>query len=191
MKILALIAVLCLTARAMADDAQLDEQASSLKFTGHAFLHDFHGEAKDFHGVAQIDPGAPVLVRSALLKIMAGKMTTFEDARDQNMETWLHVTANPVILFELTKVIPLTGDLAHATKEHPAQFTVSGTFTLNKVGKPLETTASAWRDGTNLVVEGTAQIDTSDHGLPVVRTLFLTVDKKVDIAFHLVFEVQR
>ena len=191
MKILALFAVLFVATRAMADDAQLNEEASSLKFTGHAFLHDFHGEAKEFHGVAQIDPAAPQLVRSALIKIMAEKMTTFEDARDHNMETWLNVTANPVILFELTKVTPLTGDLAHATKAHPAQFTVRGTFTLNKVGKPLETTASAWRDGKDLVIEGTAQIDTTDHGLPVVRTLFLTVDKQVDIAFHLVFEVPR
>lgn len=189
MKILALFVALFLAMRAMADDAQLDEEASTLKFTGHAFLHDFHGEAKEFHGVAQIDPTRPELVHSALLKIMAAKMTTFEDARDHNMITWLNVTANPVILFELTKVTPLTGDLAHATKEHPAQFTVSGTFMLNKVGKPLETTATAWRDGKNLVVEGTTQIDTEDHGLPVVRTLFLTVDKQVDIAFHLVFEL--
>jgi polyisoprenoid-binding protein YceI len=191
MKILALLVALCLATRAMADDAQLDEKASSLKFTGHAFLHDFRGVAQEFHGVAQLDPAAPQLVRSALIKIMAGKMTTLEDARDHNMETWLNVTANPSIVFELTKVTPLTGDLTHATKEHPAQFTVHGTFTLNKVGKPLETTASAWRDGKKLIVEGTAQIDTTAYGLPVVRTLFLTVDKQVDIAFHLEFEIPR
>src|ERR1700677_2602384 len=104
MKILALFAALFLAMRAMADDAQLDEEASTLKFTGHAFLHDFHGEAKECHGAAQIDPTRPELVHSAFLKIMAAKMTTFEDARDHNMETWLNVTANPVILFELTKV---------------------------------------------------------------------------------------
>ena len=190
MKALALLLALLFAGRAMATDAQLDEQASTLKFTGHAFLHDFQGEAKEFRGAAQIDPALPELVRGATITISAAKMTTFEDARDHNMVTWLNVSTNPDITFELTKVIPLTGDLEHATKEHPAQFTVRGTFTLNKVGKPLETTASAWRDGKKLIVEGTTQIDTEDHGLPVVRTLFLTVDRQVDIAFHLVFEVR-
>jgi polyisoprenoid-binding protein YceI len=191
MKILALFVILFVAARALADDTPLDEQASSLKFTGHAFLHDFHGEAKEFHGAAQIDLARPELVRSARIDVTTAKLTTFEDARDRNMETWLNVTANPNIRFELTNVIPLAGDLAHATKANPAQFTLRGTLRLNRVSKPLETTASAWRDGKNLVVEGTAQIDTEDHGLPVVRTLFLTVDKQVDIAFNLVFEVQR
>jgi polyisoprenoid-binding protein YceI len=189
MKILASLAVILLTARALADDTPLDEQASSLKFTGHAFLHDFHGEAKEFHGAAQIDLAQPELVRAARIDITTAKMTTFEDARDRNMETWLNVTANPNIRFSLTKVIPLAGDLAHATKANPAQFTVRGTLRLNRVEKPLETTASAWREGQKLVVDGTTQIDTEDHGLPVVRTLFLTVDKQVDIAFHLVFEL--
>jgi len=191
MKILALFVALLLAARALADDTPLNEQASSLKFTGHAFLHDFHGEAKEFHGAAQIDPARPELVRAARIDITTAKMTTFVDARDRNMDAWLNVTVNPDIRFELTNVIPLAGDLAHATKANPAQFTVRGTLRLNRVSKPLETTASAWRDGKDLVVEGTAPINTEDHGLPVVRTLFLTVDKQVDIAFHLVFEVPR
>ena len=189
MKILVSLAVMLLAARALADDTPLDEAASTLKFTGHAFLHDFHGEAKEFHGAAQIDLARPELVRAARIDITAAKMTTFEDARDHNMETWLNVTTNPDIRFELTKATPLAGDLAHATKANPAQFIVRGTFRLNQVDKPLVTTATAWREGKRLVIEGTAQIDTADHGLPEVRTLFLTVDKKVDIAFHLVFEL--
>jgi polyisoprenoid-binding protein YceI len=191
MKALALLAAVLLAAHALADDAPLDEQASSLKFTGHAFLHDFHGEAKGFHGTAQIDPARPELVCGATLIISAAKLTTFEDARDQNMATWLNVTANPDITFELKKVTPLAGDLARATKAHPAQFAVSGMFTLNKVRRLLApgTPATAWRDGKKLVVEGTAQINTEDHGLPEVRTLFLSVDQKVDIALHLEFEL--
>jgi len=190
MKILALLAAILLAARALADDTPLDEQASTLKFTGHVFLHDFHGEAKEFHGAAEIDLKRPEVVRTARLDIATAKMTTFEDARDRNMRTWLNVTANPNIRVQLTKVIPLSGDLAHATQANPAKFTVRGTLKLNRVEKPLETTANAWRDGPRLVVEGTAQIDTTEHGLPVVQTLFLAVDKKVDIAFHLVFNIQ-
>ena len=66
---------------------------------------------------------------------------------------------------------------------------MSGTFTLNKVAKPLETQVTAWREGNRLIIEGAAQINTADHGLPEVRTLFMTVDKQVDIAFHLVFDL--
>ena len=189
MKALVLLTAMFFAASAMAADAPLDPQSSTLKFTGHAFLHDFHGEAKEFRGVAQIDPARPELVRGARIDIAAVKMTTFEDARDHDMYAWLHVDTIPGIRFELTKVTPLTGDLAHATKEHPASFTVSGTFTLNKVSAPLETKAAAWREGRQLMVEGTATVNTVDHGLPIVQKFFLTVDKNVDVAFHLVFEL--
>jgi len=189
MKTAALVALLIFAVRVNAADAPLDSTASSLKFTGHAFLHDFHGEAKEFRGTAQVDPALPELVRGASLDITAAKMTTFVDARDHNMIAWLNVDANPNIRFDLVKVKLLRGDLAHATKDQPAHFEVSGTFTLNKVAKPLETEATAWREGNKLVVEGTTQIDTADHGLPEVRTFFLTVDKQVDIAFHLVFDL--
>ncbi len=189
MKILVSLAVILLAARALADDTPLDEAASTLRFTGHAFLHDFHGEAKEFHGAAQIDLARPELVRTARIDITTAKMTTLVDERDRNMDTWLNVTANPNIRFELTKVTPVAGDVTHATKANPALFTVRGTLRLNRVDKPLVTTASAWCEGQRLIIEGTTQIDTADHGLPEVRTLFLTVDKNVDVAFHLVFEL--
>lgn len=189
MQALVFLAAMLLAATTRAADAPLDAKASTLTFTGHAFLHDFHGEAKEFRGVAQVDPAWSQLVRSAALDIAAAKMTTFVDARDRNMKTWLHTDQNPDIRFELAAAKPLQGDLAHATKEHPALFAVTGTFTLNQVAKPLATKVSAWREGRQLIVDGTAAIDTTDHGLPIVKQLFLTVDKNVDIAFHLVFEL--
>ncbi|MEI9999976.1 MAG: YceI family protein [Verrucomicrobiota bacterium] len=186
----ATLALLLFTAAAArAEDAPLDVPASSLTFTGHAFLHDFHGAAKVFRGQAQIDPARPEMVRGAVLDIDAAKLTTFESARDQNMDAWLHTDTNTAIRFELAEVKPLDGDLAHATKESPAHFAIAGTFTLNKVPKPLKTTAVAWREGKHLVVDGAVTIDTEDHALPQVKQMFLTVDPKVDIAFHLVFDL--
>jgi polyisoprenoid-binding protein YceI len=189
MKVLPLFAAMLCATRALAADVPLDAQASTLTFTGHAFLHDFHGEAKSFEGAAQIDATRPELVRGATIVIAAAKMTTFVDARDHNMDAWLHVETNPEIRFDLTRLTPLQGDLAHATKAQPALFAVSGTFTLNRVGKALETKAAAWREGRELIVEGTTTIDTTAYGLPIVRQFFLTVDKQVDIAFHLVFDL--
>jgi hypothetical protein len=118
-------------------------------------------------------------------------MTTFETTRDKNMRDWLHVDTQPRIEFHLAKVTCLTGDLSRATRDHPAQFSVLGDFTLNKITKPLATKVLGWREGNLLVVTGAAQIDTTAYGLPIVRQFFLTVDKDVDITFHLVFDLPR
>jgi polyisoprenoid-binding protein YceI len=184
-----LVFAISLTGLSRAADAPLDLKQSSLKFTGHAFLHDFDGAAKDFQGSAQIDPAQPTLVRGAHLDFPAAGMTTFEDTRDGNMRDWLHVGTHPEIEFQLTTVLPLKGDPAKATRDNPAQFTVRGTLTLNGTTRPLETTAAGWREGNALVVTGTTRIDTTAYGLPIIKQLFLTVDKEVDIAFHLVFDL--
>jgi polyisoprenoid-binding protein YceI len=190
MKIIAsLVFAFFLGGPAWAVEVPLDTKQSSLTFTGHAFLHDFNGEAKEFSGSAQMEARKPELVLSAGIDIPAAKMTTFESARDRNMFDWLKVDANPSIRFQLTRVVVLKGNPATATKDQPAQFTVSGNFTLNKTMKPLQAQALGWREGKWLVVTGTTSVDTLDHGLPIVRQLFMTVGKDVDVAFHLVFDL--
>ncbi len=116
-------------------------------------------------------------------------MTTFESARDRNMFEWLQVDVNPGISFQLKSVKLDKGDPATASKDHPAQFAVVGDFTLNKVTTPLETSALGWREGNRLIVNGTTTVNTVDHGLPIIKQLFMTVDKEVDVAFHLVFDL--
>lgn len=189
MKIIVALALsLLLPGLASAVEAPLEVKQSFLKFTGHAFLHDFDGEAKQFSGSAQLDAHQPEVVLSAKINIQAAKMTTFESTRDRNMLDWLQVKVNPGISFVLTKVERLDGDPARASKDHPARFTVRGNFTLNKTTKPLVTQALlGWREGKWLVVTGTATINTADHGLPEIRQLFMTVDPHVDLAFRLVF----
>jgi polyisoprenoid-binding protein YceI len=172
-----------------AAEVPLDSKQSTLKFTGHAFLHDFNGEAKEFGGSAQVDAQKPELVVSARIDITAAKMTTFESTRDKNMFEWLHVEANPAIGFELTRVVSMDGKAATATRDHPAKFVVTGNFILNQVAKPLQTEATGWREGTRLIVTGTTTVDTADHGLPIIQAFFMEVDKHVDISFRLVFDL--
>ena len=169
----------------------LDQKQSSLKFTGHAFLHDFNGEAKEFSGSADVDPQKPELITTARIEIVAAKMTTFESGRDHNMFQWLHVDTIPGITFELTHVISMDGKAATATKNHPAKFLVSGKFTLNKITTPLQTEVLGWREGKWLVVTGATQVDTADHGLPIIKQYFMTVDKGVDVNFRLVFDLSQ
>ena len=151
-KILPFALVLSVAGYLHATDLPLDVKQSSLKFTGHAFMHDFDGEAQDFSGSALADPQSPEIVISAKIEIQAAKMTTFESARDRMMFEWLHVELNPGISFDLKSVKLAKGDPASATKDHPAQFTVAGDFTLNKATKPLETNALGWREGKLLIV---------------------------------------
>jgi len=79
----------------LAQEVPLDATLSSLKFTGHAFLHDFNGEAREFTGSAKVDVQNPGLVTSAKLEIVAAKMTTFEPGRDKDMYAWLHIDTIP------------------------------------------------------------------------------------------------
>jgi polyisoprenoid-binding protein YceI len=105
------------------------------------------------------------------------------------MYAWLHVDTVPQISFELTRVLSTGGKAVSATKDHPAKFRVTGKFTLNKVTKPLEAQVLAWREGKGLVVTGKTRVDTTAHGLPIIKQYFMTVDKEVDIDFHLVFDL--
>jgi len=173
----------------LGQEVSLDAKLSSLKFTGHAFLHDFNVEAKEFSGSAKLDVQKPELVAGAKIGIAAAKMTTFESGRDKNMYAWMHFDTVPGISFELTRVLSMDGKAATATKDHPAKFLVTGKFTLNKVTKPLEAEVLAWRDGKYLTVTGTTQVDTTTHDLPIIKQYFMTVDKDVDIDFHLVFDL--
>ncbi|MCE0484870.1 MAG: YceI family protein [Methylacidiphilales bacterium] len=189
MKIISSLIILLFPIFLHATDLPLDVKQSSLKFTGHAFMHDFNGEAQEFSGSAQADPQKPEIVVSAKIDIQTAKMTTFESARDQNMYDWLHVDANPAINFELKDVKLVQGDFDTATKDHPAQFTIGGNFTLNKVTKPLAASVLGWKAGNLLIVVGNTKINTADHGLPIIKQLFMTVDKEVDVTFYLVFDL--
>jgi polyisoprenoid-binding protein YceI len=189
MNFFALFLALALPGAAPAATAPLDAGASTLKFTGHAFLHSFDGQAQEFEGGARLDPANPNLVSEAFLDVAAGRMTTFQDTRDKNMRAWLHTDADPRIEFHLSRIECLSGDPAKAGPDHPASFAVSGEFTLNRTTQPLCARVLGWRERRTLVVTGTTTLNTIDYGLPIIRQLFMTVDPHVDVSFRLVFDL--
>lgn len=180
---------LALTLSGVAAEAPLDTRLTSIKFTGHATLHDFSGEAQDVRGSAQVDPADRNLVTGAVVDIGVDRMTTFSTGRDRNMRAWLDAAARPTAEFRLEKLACTSGDPRHATEKHPALFTVTGAFMLNGETKPLTATVTGWRSGAFLYVEGITKIDTSDYGLPVIHQFFMTVRKNVDVSFRLVFHL--
>jgi polyisoprenoid-binding protein YceI len=190
MKLFVSLAVaMLLTTTVSAIDIPLDSHESWVKFSSHAFMHDFHGEATKFTGSAQVDFEGRQIGQLAILDVQTSQLTTFSRRRDQKMFRWLNVAENPEIKCEITRIDSMDGRALTATKDHPALFIAFGTLTWNKVSKPLQVQFSGWREGALLFVMGETVINTSNYGLPVLKNFWMPVDKDVNINFRLGFDV--
>jgi len=167
----------------------LDRKGCFVKFLGKTFIHDFHGEAKEFSGNAELDPEAVPPIQHASLHFAEAKLTTFHEGRDKKMFAWLNPTAHPDAVFNLEKVQLTSGDFKAADAQHPASFRVAGSFTFNGVKKALTGTARGWRDKNRVVVQGDTTIDTLQFKLPQIRELVLTVETNVTVSYQFAFEL--
>jgi|GEM_PF-1976945 len=165
----------------------LDTKGSSLKFFCESFMHDFHGEAKEFSGSALVAPDAVPPIQKATLRFKTAKLTTFVKDRDAKMYDWLKVSVNPDAIFELKSVRQSSGDFKAADAQHPAQFTIAGTLTLNGVKQNIEGAANGWREKDRLIVTGETVVDTLQYKLPQVRMLVLTVGTNVKTVYTFSF----
>jgi len=165
----------------------VDPQDSFVKFFGESLLHNFHGEAKAITGGAELDLNATPPIQKASLEFKTAALSTFNDARDVKMKEWLHIDVHPNATFSLDSVKPLAGDYKTADKQHPAQFTVAGTLTLNGKKQPLIGTALGWRETNRLIVTGDANVDTLKYGLPQIRMAVITVSTNVKTSYRLSF----
>ncbi len=178
----------CLTATtAFGETLQLDPKGSSLTFIGEAFLHNFHGEAKEFTGSAEFERDAVPPIQRATLHFKTAALTTFSEQRDQNMRNWLNIKVHPDVTFQLESVKVVSGDYKAASPSQPAKFEVRGTLTLNGVKQPLSGTAQGWREKDRVIVAGETSVDTSRHGLPQIREAILTVGRNVKTAYRFSF----
>lgn len=165
----------------------LDRKGSSLTFTGEAFLHNFHGEAKEFDGNAVLERESVPPIQKATLHFKMAALTTFQEQRDQNMRTWLNIMVHPDATFQLERVKVVTGNYKTASQAQPAKFAVFGTLTLDGVKQPYSGTAEGWREKDRIIVAGETTVDTMKHGLPQIREMILTVSPNVKTAFRFSF----
>ena len=172
---------------ARAETLPLDPKGSTLTFFGESFLHNFHGEAKEFTGSAELDPSATPPVQKATLHFKTAALTTFNNSRDQKMRDWLQINAHPDATFALESVKLTEGDIQKADANHPAKFAVSGTLTLNGVKQPIGGAATGWREKDRLIVSGETVIDTLKHALPQIREAFMTVATNVKTTYRFSF----
>ena len=188
--VLAIGALLSLSQVASAADPTtiaLDPKGSSLKFFCESFLHNFHGEAKEFSGSALLNPEAPTPIQNATLRFKTASLTTFIKDRDSKMYDWMKVSAHPEATFQLTSVKLTSGDCKAADAAHPAEFAVAGTLMLSGVQQPIEGTAKGWREKDRLVVTGDTVVDTLKFGLPQIRMTVLTVGTNVKTSYRFSF----
>jgi polyisoprenoid-binding protein YceI len=165
----------------------LDPKGSSLTFVGDSFLHDFHGEARDFSGSAILDPAATPPIQKATLHFKTASLTTFNKGRDQKMRDWLKIDAHPEATFSLDGVKLVEGDVEHASAAHPAKFQVSGELRLNGTKQPISGSALGWREKDRLVVTGETVVDTLKYGLQQIREAFMTVGTNVKTSYRFSF----
>ena len=161
----------------------LDTKESSLKFYCESFMHNFHGEAQEMSGKAEVNLRAAPPVQTATLHFKTTALTTFIKARDEKMYDWLHVQMHPEAVFQLQSVKLVSGDYKLADPQHPAEFKVTGMLTLNGLQQPISGTAKGWRDNDRLVVSGETVVDTLSYGLPQIRMAVLTVGTNVKTSY--------
>jgi len=184
----------CLARVSFAADAiklPLDRKGSSVTFVGESFLHDFHGEAKEFSGDAELDPSATPPIQHAMLHFAEARLTTFHQGRDKKMFAWLNVGAHPDATFTLEKVQLTAGEFQAADAQHPASFTVAGSFIFNGIARPISGTAKGWRERDRLNITGETTVDTLKFGLPQIREAFLTVGTNVKVSYQFAFVLPR
>jgi polyisoprenoid-binding protein YceI len=165
----------------------LDRKESFVKFVGESFLHDFHGEAKEFSGDAELDPNSTPPIQHASLHFAEAKLTTFHEGRDKKMFEWLKVEAHPDATFALERVQLTGGDFKAADAQHVALFAVAGSFNFNAIKQPISGTARGWRDKNRLIITGETTIDTLKFGLPQIREAFMTAGTNVRVSYQLTF----
>jgi len=193
LRIASVVATLCILlaraelASAATQNLPLDPKSSSLTFIGDAFLHSFHGEARDLSGNALLDQNAATPVQKAVLHFKTASLTTFQDQRDQKMREWLKIDAHPDATFRLESVALVDGDAQKAVVGHPAKFLVRGELSLNGVKQPISGNALGWRDKDRLIVTGETVIDTLKYGLPQIREAFMTVGTQVKTSYRFEF----
>ena len=150
-------------------------------------MHNFHGEAKEFTGSAVVNTDAAPPIQKATLRFKTAELTTFIKSRDEQMYDWLKVKTNPDATFQLQSVKLIGGDYKSADAQHPAEFNVSGTLTLNGVQHPIGGTAKGWRENDRLIVTGETVVDTLKYGLPQIRMAVLTVGTNVKTSYTFSF----
>jgi polyisoprenoid-binding protein YceI len=175
--LLLLLAGLALPAAAPAASRTLviDPAASRIQIDVSSTLDSFVAHLQAFDAVITLDEGQGG-VQAARFGFLFSQLKTGEDDRDQAMYAWAETGRFPDGAFVLTAVSVASG----------RRFLARGRLRLHGVEREVSFPFTVGVEGRVLAIDGETTLDTRDYGLPIFRKfLFLSVDPKVRVSFHL------
>ncbi len=153
---------------------KVDKTESHIDVDVHATVDSFTGHLADFDPDIRFDSDGKV--ESAKISFKFNDLKTGKDERDRQMHLWQDTPSHPDVVFELISIAAAEDGTQQAT----------GTLKFHGVAHKLTFPVSFYQDGALTAVDGTANIDTRDFDLPVIRKfMVLRVDPELVVHFHI------
>jgi polyisoprenoid-binding protein YceI len=177
-----------LTAAAAAPDSRnivlrIEPGQTQVEFTLGAVLHTVHGTFRLKRGEMRFD--AATGAAGGELVVDAASAATGSDARDKNMhKTVLESARYPEIVFRPDRVVGQVADRG------ASQVRLHGVFTIHGAAHEMEMPVQVEAGDGQYRVTVTFAVPFVQWGMKDPSTLFLRVDKHVDITIHAVAKAQ-
>jgi polyisoprenoid-binding protein YceI len=166
--------------------------SNKVTFESKAPLESFEGSTRNIEGRIELDPASLGDSITVEISVDLASLDTGIDLRNRHMrENHLHTDQHPKAVF---RGVRLNGQ--HPTSLEPgkpANFTVTGSFSLHgvmrRVDLPVELTLSGTSDA--LEVRSQFVVFLADYEIPRPKMLFVKLDEKQTVKFRAVAKVKR
>jgi polyisoprenoid-binding protein YceI len=153
----------------------LDRPRSAVELQVHATFDTFVVRLEQFRADIRVDPGARA-VEHVELGFLMTDLRTGRLQRDRHMLEWEEAERFPAVTFRLE------GRVGSAAGPSP----VRGVVTLHGVEHEVAFNVTFLMQDAVASIDGEAEIDYRDHGLPLIRKYWvLRVDPVLRVRFHL------
>tara|TARA_B110000285_G_scaffold77816_1_gene89627 strand:+ start:2931 stop:3494 length:564 start_codon:yes stop_codon:yes gene_type:complete len=137
--------------------------------------HSFICSAKEFEVDIQINPQTLDL-QAATCSFSFESLDSEKPKRDKNMRDWINTTHYPKAQFELTNV---------RQNEIDGTLVGVGQFSMHGVSREIEVPFTIRREGKKIILDGQAELDTTQWDLEIIRIFFFSVKPIIQPHFHL------
>jgi polyisoprenoid-binding protein YceI len=151
----------------------IDLAQSRVEIVVKATVDSFTGKLEAYKAAVAVEGGH---IATASFRFNGSAIRTGKEGRDEAMNDWLETSKYSEAVFTLASLEPTT----------EGHFKAHGTLMLHGVSRGIVFPVSVITDRAVYAIDGEAQLDTRDFGLPVIRKFgLLKVDPLVKVRFHL------
>lgn len=163
-------------AAAVEQNFELDAARSSIEVLVQANLGSFVGKLPAYAVDIRVDPASRTVER-AVINFTFADLRTGIALRDRHMREWEDVARYPKVMFHLDSLESARGD---------QRVLVHGGLVLHGIEHAVSFPVSVLVAGELYAIDGEAEIDYRDFGLPPIRRFWvLTVAPRLVVRFHL------